>query len=235
MVKHLNLTVLNDNEPAPGLKNRWGWSILLESEKWKVLFDADTSPKVIEYNAEQMDIDLRNMDFAFLSHYHRDHYGGFKYIGKICPGLKIYVPPGNPAFLKRWGFEPVEIDGPLKLGEGLWSSGPATAGSIKEHALGIEVDDVGLVVIVGCSHPGVDALTARLKEISGEDIYLVIGGYHSPSHTVLDNLASMSRYICPAHCSGSDAKNYVKIRYPEKYYHVKTGTKGEIEGQRGIL
>jgi len=228
MVKHLNFVVLNDNESAPELKNRWGWSIFLESEKWRILFDADTSPRVIEYNAEQMDINLKNLDFAFLSHYHRDHYGGFRYVGKICPGVKIYVPPGNPAFLKRWGLEPVEIDKPLKLEEGLWSSGPL--GAIKEQALGIEVDDAGMVVVVGCSHPGVDVLTARLREISGKDIYLVMGGYHSPSKKVLDNLASMSRYICPAHCSGSDAKNYVKTEYPEKYYHVKTGTKREITG-----
>lgn len=227
-MKRLDFVVLNDNEPAPGLKNRWGWSILLESEKWRILFDADTSPRVIEYNAKQMDINLKNLNFAFLSHYHRDHYGGFKYFGKICPGLKIYVPPGNSAFLKRWKLEPIEIDNSLKLEEGVWSSGPL--GSIKEQALGIEVDGIGLVVVVGCSHPGVDALTARLKEISGNDVYLVIGGYHSPSKTVLDNLASMSEYICPAHCSGSDAKNYVKTRYPKKYYPIKTGTKREIMG-----
>ena len=229
MVKHLNFTVLNDNESTPGFKNEWGWSILLESKKWKILFDADTNPEVIEYNARKMNIDLGDIDFAFLSHYHKDHYGGFEYIGKVSPGVKIYVPPGETMFLKKWGLEPIELKESSELQEGVWSSGPL-AGLMTEHALGIKVDQIGLIVVVGCSHPGVDALTARLREISKEEIYMVIGGYHSPSKRVLDNLASMSRYICPAHCSGSEAKNYIKTRYPEKYYHVKTGTKGEIKG-----
>ena len=231
MAKWLKLTILNDNEPGKGLKNDWGWSILLESEKWRILFDADTDPDVIEYNTNKMNIDLKHLNFAFLSHYHADHYGGLEYVGNVVSNLRIYVPPGDSRLLRSWGLKTIEIDKTLRLDNDLWSSGPL--GPIREQALGIKVDDVGLVVIVGCSHPGADTLATRLKEISGEDIYFVIGGYHSPSKIVLDNLASMSRYICPAHCSGSDAKNYVKTRYPKKYYHVKTGTSIEIT-KKGI-
>ena len=227
MAKYLSLTVLNDNEPGEGLKNDWGWSVLLESERWKILFDANTDPDVIEYNISKMNINLKNLDFAFLSHYHGDHYGGFEYIGKVVHALKIYVPPGNSNFLKDWGLRPVEINKASKLDEDLWVSGPMGF-FIKEQALGIKVEKVGLIVIVGCSHPGADNLASKLKEISGENVYLVIGGYHSPSHKVLDNLAKFSKYICPAHCSGSEAKNYVRTKYPEKYYYIKTGDRIKI-------
>ena len=226
MVKWLKLTILNDNEPGKGLKNDWGWSILLESEKWRILFDANTDPDVIEYNADKMDIDLEHLSFAFLSHYHADHYGGFEYVGNVTSNLKIYTPPGDSKLLRSWGLKTIEIEKTLKLDVDLWSSGPL--GPIEEQALGVKVENVGLIAVVGCSHPGVDKLAYKLKDISKEKIYLVIGGYHSPSHEVLDSLATFSRYICPSHCSGSDAKNYVKMRYPEKYYQVKTGTHIEI-------
>ncbi len=227
MVKKLKLTVINDNEPTEGLKNDWGWSILAESEKWRVLFDSDTNPEVIEYNTNKMKIDLRDVDFCVLSHYHGDHYGGFEYVGKIARGLKIYVPPGDSEFLKEWGFKVEEVKEPMKIGEDLYLSGPIGS-FIREQAMGIKVDNVGLVVIVGCSHPGADALASKLKEITNEDIYLVIGGYHSPPRSVLDNLAKISKYISPAHCSGIDAKNYVRRNYPDKYFPVRTGSKIEI-------
>jgi len=227
MVSHLKLTVLNDNEGAPGFKNSWGWSILLESEEWQILFDADSDPRVIEYNVKRLNISLENLDFAVLSHYHGDHYGGFKYVGKIKPGLKIFAPPKSIFFFKDWGLTLIPIDKPQRIAKDVWSTG--AFGWIKEHAIGVKVDEVGLVVVVGCSHPGVDKLALKAKEISGEDIYMTIGGYHSPSKKALDNLALLSKYICPAHCSGSSAKNYVKSKYPEKFCHVRTGMRIEVD------
>ena len=227
MVKKLNLTIINDNEPGEGLKNDWGWSILVESEKWRILFDADTNPHVIEYNTRKMNINLKNVDLGVLSHYHGDHYGGFEYVGRVARGLKIYVPPGDYEFLKSWGLNPIEVKDARKIGDDLWLSG-ALGSFIREQAMGIKVDNIGLVVVVGCSHPGADALASKLKEITNEEIYLVIGGYHSPPKSVLDNLARISKYISPAHCSGIDAKNYVRRNYPDKYFPVRTGSKIEI-------
>ncbi len=37
--------------------------------------------------------------------------------------------------------------------------------------------------------------------------------------------ANYSRYVCPAHCSGREARQYVASRYPNKYCEVKTGTR----------
>jgi 7,8-dihydropterin-6-yl-methyl-4-(beta-D-ribofuranosyl)aminobenzene 5'-phosphate synthase len=227
MVRNLELTIINDNEPREGLKNDWGWSILAESEKWRILFDADTNSRIIEYNTKKMNIDLKKVNFGVLSHYHSDHYGGFEYVGKVAKGLKLYVPPGEYGFLKTWGLEPLEVRDGKKIAEDVWLSGPLGY-FIREQAMGIKVDNVGLVVIVGCSHPGADALALRLKEITGEEIYLVIGGYHSPSKKVLDNLAKISKFISPAHCSGAEAKNYVRRKYPDKYLEVKTGSRIKI-------
>ena len=86
-----------------------------------------------------------------------------------------------------------------------------------------------MVIIVGCSHPGVDRLTEALLEVSGyERAYLVIGGFHYPSRRTLDKLAKIAEFIAPAHCSGDEAKAYVWENYPEKFVGVKTGTIIEV-------
>ncbi len=226
MVKYLTMTVLNDNVGTEGLKNEWGWSVLLESEKWRILFDADTSPEVMEHNTRVMGVELKTLDYAFLSHYHRDHYGGFEYVGKVRRGLKIFVPPRDTHFLETWGLEQIEVEKPSQIVEDVWSTGPM--GFVREQAMGIKVDSLGLVVVVGCSHPGVDSMAYRLKTLTGEDIFLVIGGFHSPSRRRLDNLAAFSKYISPAHCSGEEAKRYVREKYPGKYMEVRTGSRVKL-------
>ncbi len=212
------LTVLNDNEPGPGLLNDWGWSVLVEG-RYKFLFDADTRPEILEYNSRKLGVSLENLDFIFLSHWHADHYGGMPYVGKLNPRKPLYAPPGGN---ESWGMKLVYVDSPRELGKGVWSTGGEF-----EQALGLETDK-GLVVLVGCSHPGVDNLTRILLGISGYDrAYLVIGGFHMPGKRTVDSLAQMTEMICPAHCTGP-AKEYIKKSYPEKYCPVRTGTRIEI-------
>ncbi len=222
MVKNLRLKVLNDNKKEVGLKNDWGWSLIVESEKWRFIFDADTRGKIIKYNSEKMGINLENLDFAVLSHYHRDHYGGFNYLGKITNNLKIYVPSKVLPFIEEWGLKGIPVKEGKEIEEDVWSSGPT--GTIGEQAIGIKVEPLGVIVIVGCSHPGVDVLAKKLKELTGEKIYMVIGGFHFPSKSTIDNLAKIAEYIAPAHCTGMGGENYIMRHYENKYISVKTGS-----------
>jgi len=235
IVKNISIIVLDDNVATSGLKNDWGWSAYIDLGDKAILFDSGTRPDVIEYNVGKLDVDLGKVAFAFLSHYHGDHYGGFKYIGNIRPGLKIYVPLGNANILRKFGLEPDVIESPRMLMDDVWSSGclQKLFPRIKEHALGIKIENVGIVIVVGCSHPGVDKIAERMKEITGEEIFYVVGGYHNPSRSTLDKLAKISRYMSPAHCSGDRARQYAKTKYPEKYIEIRTGTHIQI-GQEGI-
>jgi len=227
LVKKLRLTVINDNEPGEGLINEWGWSILVESEEWRFLFDADTDPSVLQHNFKVLHISPESIDFAFLSHWHGDHYGGFAYVGEVRPGLKVYAPPGDTSILEGWGLSPEVVREGRALREDLVTTGPL-GWFIREQAAGVRVDCLGWVVIVGCSHPGADALARRVSELTGGEIYMVVGGYHEPPRRVLDNLAKIAKVICPAHCSGESAKEYVRRKYPNKYCSVRTGSVIEL-------
>ena len=231
----VRMIILNDNVGSVGLLNDWGWSIYIEAHDQRALFDADTSPSIIEHNSRILGIDLEKLDFAVLSHHHGDHYGGFSAIAEKHPDLPIYIPPGDTGWLQGLRLRPIIVDKPIRIKQGFWLSGPLEAWSgFYEQALGIEMDD-WLVVVVGCSHPGVDVLAERLHRITSRPILLVIGGFHSPTREQLDKLAKISKYICPTHCSGWEAKRYVAQQYPNKYCEARTGTRITITKSLTII
>ncbi len=238
----IRLTVLVDNEPGPGLRSSWGLSILAETRGSRYLFDADTEPEVLEYNVRVLGVDLGAVKFAVLSHPHSDHYGGFEYVGRVAPGLTVYIPRGSSRvarLLRSWGLRPVEVGEPGWLGEGVATTGPLEGTymgrGIPEQAMVVVGEDGYAAVLVGCSHPGVDRLVEAAVERLGVKPVLVIGGFHGPSRDVLDRLAGLVEgKICPIHCSGDEAKRYVASRYPEKYCEARTGTILRVEGAEVI-
>ena len=86
-------TVLSDNRTNNDLlKTEHGLSILLETEKHRVLLDTGASDVFIS-NAEKMSIDLSTVDYVFISHGHSDHAGGLKHLMKINNNAKVIVSP----------------------------------------------------------------------------------------------------------------------------------------------
>jgi 7,8-dihydropterin-6-yl-methyl-4-(beta-D-ribofuranosyl)aminobenzene 5'-phosphate synthase len=72
-------TVLSDNRTSnPALETEHGLSILLATERYKILLDTGASDVFIR-NAEQLGIDLSDVDYVFISHGHSDHAGGLRY------------------------------------------------------------------------------------------------------------------------------------------------------------
>ncbi len=227
------LLVLVDNEPGAGLRSSWGLSILVERGDRRILFDADTEPDVLEYNVKALGVDLSTLDYAVLSHPHSDHYGGFEFVGRAARGLTVYVPRGSgrvAVLLRRWGLRPVENQESRMLEEGVYIVGPLKgwyAGTIMEQALLVR-GGKGYTLLVGCSHPGVDRLAAAAYELVGEKLYMVIGGYHQPQPDVIDRLAGYTRLMCAIHCSGDEAREYIRREYPDAYCEARTGSQLEF-------
>ena len=86
-------TVLSDNRSCnPALETEHGLSILLTTERHKILLDTGASDVFIR-NAEQLGIDLSDVDYVFISHGHSDHAGGLRHFLEHNQRAKVIVSP----------------------------------------------------------------------------------------------------------------------------------------------
>ena len=74
----LKITTLSENTAGLGhFLGEWGLGILVETGDIKILFDTGQSISA-SYNAELLDVNLRQIDKIVLSHGHFDHTGGLR-------------------------------------------------------------------------------------------------------------------------------------------------------------
>lgn len=87
-----SLTVLVDNRAEEPLKSEHGYSILIEWNGKRVLFDTAEFDSLY-HNTKQMEIPLDNLDILVLSHGHHDHGGNLAEVLEMNPGIKVYAHP----------------------------------------------------------------------------------------------------------------------------------------------
>ena len=86
-------TVLSDNRSNDSrLSTEHGLSILLETERHRILLDTGASDVFIR-NAEVLGIDLSTIDYVFISHGHSDHAGGLRYFMEQNRQAQVIVSP----------------------------------------------------------------------------------------------------------------------------------------------
>ena len=73
----------------------WGFSALIEYGGKRILFDTGNNADIFAHNVEAKGIDLKQLDFAVVSHRHGDHTSGLNHLLKVNPGVKIYAPQEN--------------------------------------------------------------------------------------------------------------------------------------------
>ncbi|NHJ48872.1 MAG: MBL fold metallo-hydrolase [Asgard group archaeon] len=233
-VDEVEITVLLDNYPNGSLQNPWGVSFFIEIENYTILFDAGIEPDALGNNSLDLGKDINEVDFVIISHEHADHYYGLEYVAEVNPGLDVYVPNLMLSSIKvaiaNWGFNVVNVLDTTVLFPGVAIIGQIF-GPPYEHALAINVENVGLVIIVGCSHPGVENIATKAVEDLSVEPYLVIGGFHLMGETVnvYETTASTlldlgTDYIYPIHCSGDGIREYIERVYPDNYREGCVGT-----------
>jgi 7,8-dihydropterin-6-yl-methyl-4-(beta-D-ribofuranosyl)aminobenzene 5'-phosphate synthase len=77
------------------MRKDWGFSALIEYGGKRILFDTGNNGSIFAHNVEAKGIDLKQLDFAVVSHRHGDHTSGLNYLLKVNPDVKIYAPQEN--------------------------------------------------------------------------------------------------------------------------------------------
>ncbi len=146
---------------------------------------------------------------------------------------------GHPEDTLRFGRawpkgEFVTVDAPVEVVPGvhLISLVSETVGTkeLRELSMAIETPR-GMVVVAGCSHPGIEKIVEAATKI-GPDVHLVFGGFHLPAATDLEvariAAALHDTYevdrIAPGHCTGEPAFYQFKRIWKDRYVYAGVGS-----------
>jgi len=101
---------------------------------------------------------------------------------------------------------------------------------LKELSLAINTAD-GLVLIVGCSHPGIEGIVAEAAKINPH-IHLLAGGFHlvAAQDLAIEKIATTLHdtykvdYIAPGHCTGEPTFAALQKTFGDHYLYAGLGT-----------
>jgi len=211
----MKLTILYDSEAEQGLMKGWGFSCLLELESENVLFDTGWDGRMLLFNMKTLGKNPGQIKKIVISHSHWDHMGGLPYL--LRKGVEVYVPQSFSKHLKEEiasRSDLREVNGAREICEEVWTTGELGE-RIREQSL-IAKTGNGLVVVVGCSHPGVRKIFSAASKFG--EIWGVVGGMHGfKDYEVLKDLG----LIVPSHCMVSKRK--IAELFPEAYVEGKAG------------
>jgi len=212
----------------------WGFSALITFDGGSVLFDTGFSD-VWQKNADHAGVDLDQVDAVALSHFHRDHTRGllhhqFSKRKKLIahPRVLSAVLKTDKAQVKQdyadiqavmsRDFEIVARTEPHEFLPGAWFLGEVPrvtafeAGCFEDDAM---EDDTalafqtpkGAVVVSGCSHAGICNICEHAKQVTGQRLHAVIGGFHLMAaekppvdETIAYFKAEAPEVLLPMHC-----------------------------------
>jgi 7,8-dihydropterin-6-yl-methyl-4-(beta-D-ribofuranosyl)aminobenzene 5'-phosphate synthase len=111
----------------------------------------------------------------------------------------------------------------------LLSDAPGTK-ELKELSLAINTAD-GIVLVVGCSHPGIESIVAEAAKINPH-IHFIAGGFHlvAAQDSAIEKIATTLHdtykvdYIAPGHCTGEPTFAALQKTFGDHYFYAGLGT-----------
>ena len=256
------ITILYDAFGKPsGMKKDWGYSALVEYGGKHILFDTGNNAEIFAQNVKVSGVDLKKLDFAVISHRHGDHTGGMNYLSTVNPQVKIFAPKEGfgvfgaslPDHMRYYNGKPpqtmtfgtpwpsanfVLIDGVTKAAPGISviatvSQTPGTL-ELRELSLAIETPK-GLILVVGCSHPGIERIV-EAATVANKHVYAIVGGLHlvaTPDPEIARIVTALHdnwKVDCVAlgHCTGEPAFAAFQRAFGVHYNYAGLGSVIEL-------
>jgi len=208
--------IVYDNEALRGFRSGWGFSCYIKEKG--ILFDTGADLDNLMYNMEKLSIHPKEIKKIVLSHEHGDHTGGIGIV-EYCGDVEVFILRSfSKWFKERLASYPnvniVEVEEEETVCDDVFTTGELGLFT-KEQSLIIETEK-GVVVVTGCSHPGLESILAKAKKFGR--VYGVIGGFHGFSKLGL--LKEMS-LIVPCHCTAR--KKEILNLYPKTSVRCSAG------------
>ena len=231
--KPVTVKVIYDNYAKnQGMTADWGYSIYIDGLEKKVLFDTGTKPEIFESNFEKTGIDAGKTDYLVLSHEHADHTGGISAFVRMKSGIPVIIPnsfsSGFKSRMKGFGLQPLLVREPAMICKNLYTSGELIY-KIPEQAMVLDTKQ-GLVVMTGCSHPGIVEMLRKIKTDFNKNIYMVFGGFHllektdSEMKSIISEMKGMGVVKCGAtHCTGDRQIKMIREAFGDNYFELGAG------------
>ena len=229
----MEITVVVDNSPPMDnkLKSVWGLALYVSMNDINFMFDTGPSSIILERNMRHLELDPKKLDFVIISHIHADHTGGLAFLGKK-KRMRLYL--SKNSFYRSWykvlGFDVIIVESFMKIHDEIYVTGPLDS-YIKEQSAIIK-HEKGLIILTGCSHPGIEKILKFVRENFDEKIYALIGGLHLGLKTdydlsrIVDAFEKFNvREFYPLHCTGKKAIKFFEEYIPEKIKKTYTGLK----------
>jgi len=170
-------------------------------------------------------------------------YGGdlpstfYRKDASLAPEQRYYegAPPEIMRFGSAWpgaNFQLVDKNTDITPDIHLISLVSDKPGTLELHELSLAINTPeGMVIVVGCSHPGIDKIVAAASTINSR-IHLIAGGFHlvvTSDPDIEKVVAALHdtfkvEFVAPGHCTGEPAFTALKKAFGDRYLFAGLGT-----------
>lgn len=229
----MTVTVIYDNRCAnPDLQEGWGFSVLVDFEGKKILFDTGGYPKAFFSNVDKLGIRLDQVTHVLFSHRHWDHMAGYdEVLSKLHRGTQVIL----PKYFWRLPFKHShlvfkKVQAFMEVDRNIFSVALKGGMMLYEQSLVLKTSQ-GTAIITGCAHPGiVNIIRATQEKLPGK-VAFVMGGFHllfTPAHVsagIVEDFQRMGvQKVAPCHCSGDHTMRQFQEAYRDQFFKVGTGS-----------